>query len=334
MGDIVLEVVDLKTYYYTSEGVVKAVDGVSFTVERGKCVAIVGESGSGKSTIAASILGLVTPPGKVVGGKIMLEGENLLNKTAEEMRRLRGAEIAIVFQDPMSSLNPLFTAGFQVAEVLIEHRAMTLREAAGRVVELFQHVQIPDPHRVYSSYPHELSGGMRQRVMIAMSLACRPKLLIADEPTSALDVTIQAQILDLLRDIKEKLGTAILFITHDLGLVPQIADEVVVMYAGKIVEKGPVKEVFTKPHHPYTEALLGCYPRIRKGSLATIRGGVPSLINPPTGCRFHPRCDRAFARCPAEEPEFIEVTANHWTACHLYTNAEEKRNGAGSANSS
>lgn len=334
MGNIVLEVVNLKTYYYTPDGVVKAVDGVNFTVERGKCVAIVGESGSGKSTIAASILRLVNPPGKIVEGKIMLEGENLLDKTLEEMRRLRGAEIAIVFQDPMSSLNPLFTSGFQVAEVLIEHEAMKLGEVSEKVVDLFRQVQIPDPQRVYSSYPHELSGGMKQRVMIAMSLACRPKLLIADEPTSALDVTIQAQILDLLKDIKEKLGTAILFITHDLGLVPQIADEVAVMYAGKIVERGPVKQVFSKPRHPYTKALLGCYPRIRKGSLVSIRGSVPSLINPPTGCRFHPRCDRVFARCKEEEPKLTEVDLGHWVACHLYTEPEEKRHGDGSANSS
>ncbi|MEM0441176.1 MAG: ABC transporter ATP-binding protein [Candidatus Caldarchaeum sp.] len=324
MTDPVLRVEDLKAYYFTPNGVVKAVDGVSFSVERGKCLAIVGESGCGKSTLVASILGLLTPPGRIVDGKIIFEGGDLLTKSQEEIRQIRGRKIGIVFQDPMTFLNPLMTAGFQVAETFLEHLNNPVDEAMGKAVSLLTNVQVPDPNRVSRSYPHELSGGMRQRVLIAISLSCNPTLLIADEPTSALDVTVQSQILDLITSFKEKYKMAIIFITHELAIVPRIADDVAVMYAGKIVEIGPVREVMQNPLHPYTQALRNSYARARKQILTSIKGSVPNLANPPPGCRFHPRCLYIFDPCTTTEPKPTTRIPNRTVYCHLYSTEDVK----------
>ncbi|MEM2237632.1 MAG: ABC transporter ATP-binding protein [Candidatus Caldarchaeum sp.] len=324
MSETILQVEDLKAYYFTPNGVVKAVDGVSFSVERGRCLAIVGESGCGKSTLVSSILGLLTPPGRIVDGKIIFEGQDLLTKSQVEIRRIRGRKIGMVFQDPMTFLNPLMTSGFQVAETLIEHLNMPLAEAMGKSVGLLTDVQVPDPNRVSRSYPHELSGGMRQRVLIAISLSCNPTLLIADEPTSALDVTIQSQILDLITSFKEKYKMAIIFITHELAIVPRIADEVAVMYAGKIVETGPVAEVMQNPLHPYTQALRNSYARARKQILPSIKGSVPNLANPPPGCRFHPRCPYVFKPCTTLEPGPSTPHPNRTVYCHLYGSEDVK----------
>ncbi len=317
-----LEVDGLKTYFYTRDGIVRAVDGVSFAVYPGETLAVVGESGCGKSVTSLSILRLIaSPPGKIVEGRLMFQGRDLLGLTEDEMRDVRGNEISMIFQEPMTSLNPVLTIGRQIAEALVLHRGMTRKEALARAVEMLTLVNIPDGARRIEQYPHQLSGGMRQRVMIAMALACNPRLLIADEPTTALDVTIQAQILDLMRGLKEKTGAAIVLITHDLGVVAEMAQRVVVMYAGRKVEEAPVDELFATPRHPYTEGLLKSIPRLEdaqatdRARLAEIPGMVPSLKEDIAGCLFAPRCSYATERCRREYPPLELHAPGHFAAC-------------------
>jgi peptide/nickel transport system ATP-binding protein len=312
-----LEVRDLQTRFKGDGREFRAVDGVSFSIEPGRTLGLVGESGCGKSVTALSIMGLVPqPPGRIAGGEILFEGTDLLKLGAGEMRALRGDRLAMIFQEPMSSLNPAFTIGEQIAEVLLRHRDVSKDEARKRAVEALRQVRIPSPELRYDDYPHRLSGGMRQRAMIAMALACRPKLLICDEPTTALDVTIQAQILDLMRTLREETGTAIILITHDLGVVAELADEVAVMYAGRIVERAPAARLFDEPQHPYTVGLLGSIPRLHldQARLAVIKGQVPDAAALPAGCRFRPRCPFAVERC-GEDPALSAVAANHEAAC-------------------
>ena len=294
MSEKLLEVKNLKTYFYTDEGVVKSVDDVSFDVEKGKTLGIVGESGCGKSITSLSIMQLVeTPPGKIVGGEIIYQGENLLEKNKDQMRKIRGGEIAMIFQEPMTSLNPVFTVGKQIMEALRLHTDLDKEKAKERAIEMLKLVKIPLPEKRFNEYPHQLSGGMRQRVMIAMALSCNPKLLICDEPTTALDVTIQAQILDLINELKEKLGTSVMMITHDLGVIAEVADDVMVMYAGKVVEYGSADDIFESPKHPYTSGLMNCIPKLTDEDhtrLDVIKGMVPSFDQMPKGCAFCPRC--------------------------------------------
>jgi peptide/nickel transport system ATP-binding protein len=318
-----LAIEDLQTHFFTHDGVVRAVDGVSYAVEAGETLAVVGESGCGKSVTALSILRLVpSPPGRIVGGAIRFEGVNLLQIGEGEMRRIRGNEISMIFQEPMTSLNPVLTVSRQITETLILHQGLTARAAAARAIEMLRLVRIPEPERRARQYPHELSGGMRQRVMIAMALACHPKLLIADEPTTALDVTIQAQILDLMRELKSEIGAAIILITHDLGVVAEMAQRVVVMYAGRKVEEAPVGDLFRRPQHPYTLGLLASVPRLgatlgraEPPRLAEIPGTVPSLRDPIVGCAFASRCAYATERCSREAPPLEAKTAAHLAAC-------------------
>jgi oligopeptide/dipeptide ABC transporter ATP-binding protein len=317
MAEIALDVQDLRTYFDTDEGLVKAVDGVSLRLERGKILGLVGESGSGKTATALSIMRLIPqPPGRIAGGHIYFLGEDLLAKTEAEMRQIRGARISMVFQDPMTSLDPVFTIGQQLTEALTYHQRLRRKEAVERSIDMLRLVGIPSPEARLRHYPHEFSGGMQQRVMIAMALLCRPALLLADEPTTALDVTVEVQILELLRDIRERLGTSILLITHDLRVVVNVCDEVAVMYAGNIVEMGPVKEVFADPQHPYTVGLLASIPRPGlRGRLQPIPGRPPNLIDLPPGCRFVPRCPEAVAACREALPPWIEVAAGHGVRC-------------------
>jgi len=320
--DVLLDLRDLKTYFFTSDGVSKAVDGVSYQLQRGETLGVVGESGCGKSVTALSILRLVPdPPGRTVGGEIMFEGTNLLKLPRAEMRRIRGNEISMIFQEPMTSLNPVFTIGNQISEAIILHQGLSKRDALTKSIEMLQKVGIPAPERRVHEYPHQLSGGMRQRAMIAMALSCNPKILLADEPTTALDVTIQAQILDLMFGLKEQLGMAIILITHNLGVVAEVARRVVVMYCGKVVEEGPVLEIFKQPQHPYTQGLLQSLPRLeekatgQKQRLMEIPGIVPSPYNLPSGCKFHPRCPKAQAICQEQEPPLEKVPGGHYSAC-------------------
>jgi len=318
-----LEVDELKTYFFTRDGIVRAVDGLSFSVGRGEVLAIVGESGCGKSVTSLSILRLIaSPPGRTVAGRVVFEGRDLLQLSEPEMRKIRGDAISMVFQEPMTSLNPVLTIGHQIAEVLVLHRGASREGAMQRAVEMLRMVRIPEPERRVAQYPHELSGGMRQRVMIAMALACEPRLLIADEPTTALDVTIQAQILDLLRELKERTGAAIVLITHDLGVVAEMAQRVVVMYAGRKVEEAPVAELFERPRHPYTRGLLDSIPKLGAASggggatrLSEILGTVPSLAEPIVGCAFAPRCGYATTRCRSDYPPLEEKVPGHHAAC-------------------
>jgi peptide/nickel transport system ATP-binding protein len=318
-----LAIEDLQTHFFTRDGVVRAVDGVSYAVEAGETLAVVGESGCGKSVTALSILRLVpSPPGRIVGGAIRFEGVDLLQIGEGEMRRIRGNEISMIFQEPMTSLNPVLTVSRQITETLILHQGLRARATAARAIEMLRLVRIPEPERRARQYPHELSGGMRQRVMIAMALACHPKLLIADEPTTALDVTIQAQILDLMRELKSEIGAAIILITHDLGVVAEMAQRVVVMYAGRKVEEAPVGDLFRRPQHPYTLGLLASVPRLgatlgraEPPRLAEIPGTVPSLRDPIVGCAFSPRCAYATERCSREAPPLEAKTAAHLAAC-------------------
>ncbi|HJU15218.1 MAG TPA: ABC transporter ATP-binding protein [Stellaceae bacterium] len=318
-----LEVADLKTWFFTRDGIVRAVDGVSFDVLPGEVLAIVGESGCGKSVTALSILRLIAqPPGRIVSGAIRFGGRNLLDLSESAMRAVRGNDISMIFQEPMTSLNPVLTVGRQIAESLILHQRLDRRAAMERAVAMLRLVQIPEAPRRAGEYPHQLSGGMRQRVMIAMALACNPKLLIADEPTTALDVTIQAQILDLMRELKAKIDAAIILITHDLGVVAEMAERVVVMYAGKKVEEAPVEELFRRPLHPYTQGLLASVPRLGASvglaeppRLAEIPGTVPSLRAAIPGCPFAPRCGYASEVCRREMPEFDEKAPGHFAAC-------------------
>ena len=318
----VLEVEGLKTHFFTRDGVVRAVDGLSFSVGPGETLAIVGESGCGKSVTSLSILRLIaSPPGRVVEGTIRFEGRDLLALSEPDMRRVRGNEISMIFQEPMTSLNPVLTIGRQIAEALILHRGLARSAARARAIEMLALVNIPEPARRVTEYPHQMSGGMRQRVMIAMALACNPKLLIADEPTTALDVTIQAQILDLMRGLKEKTGAAIMLITHDLGVVAEMAQRVVVMYAGRKVEEAPVAALFAAPRHPYTRGLLNSIPRLgasatgKRKRLEEIRGVVPSMREPIAGCVFAPRCAYTTERCRNEYPPLELKAPGHVVAC-------------------
>jgi peptide/nickel transport system ATP-binding protein len=323
-----LEVDGLKTWFYTRDGVVRAVDGVSFSVAAGETLAIVGESGCGKSVTSLSLLRLIaSPPGRILAGRIVFEGRDLLKLNDEAMRALRGNKISMIFQEPMTSLNPVLTIGRQVAEVFSLHQGLSAEQAMTRAVEMLQLVNIPEAARRVKQYPHELSGGMRQRVMIAMALACNPQLLIADEPTTALDVTIQAQILDLMRSLKLRTGAAIVLITHDLGVVAEMAQRVVVMYAGRKVEEAPVEALFDQPRHPYTRGLMRSVPHLSSEAdaitgegglrrrLEEIPGTVPSLKEPIAGCLFAPRCGFATDHCRSESPPLEKVGDGHWVAC-------------------
>ncbi|MGH7406933.1 MAG: ABC transporter ATP-binding protein [Candidatus Methylomirabilales bacterium] len=316
-----LRVENLQTYFFTDAGVLRAVDGVSLRIAPGETLGVVGESGCGKTVTALSILRLVPdPPGRIVGGRVIFEGTELLGLDAERMRKMRGSAISMIFQEPMTSLNPVFTVGDQIAEGVRLHQKLSRRAAWDRAVEMLRLVQIPDPDRRVREYPHQLSGGMRQRVMIAMALACGPRLLIADEPTTALDVTIQAQILELLVRLKEELGMAVMLITHDLGVIADTAQRVVVMYAGRVVEEAPVRDLFANPRHPYTQGLLASIPTREKGAgarkrLQAIPGVVPSLLDLPPGCRFSDRCPLAVPECRGAEPELRQVTPQHRARC-------------------
>jgi peptide/nickel transport system ATP-binding protein len=313
-----LEVNGLRTHFASERGEVRAVDGVDLRLEKGRTLGIVGESGCGKSVTALSIMGLVPqPPGRIAGGEVLFEGEDLLKLPPARLRDLRGDKLAMIFQEPMTSLNPAFQVGDQIAEVLLRHRKISNGEAQKQAVDMLRRVRIPSPERRALEYPHQLSGGMRQRVMIAMALACNPQLLIADEPTTALDVTIQAQILELMRTLRAELGTAIILITHDLGVIAELADEVIVMYAGQVVERCDVLRLFAQPQHPYTIGLLGSIPRLHleQERLSAIEGVVPDAAAFPQGCRFHPRCPFAVEQCRREIPALREITPNHYAAC-------------------
>ncbi len=320
MGEL-LNVKNLKTYFFTHEGIVKAVDDVSFSIKKGETLSIVGESGSGKSVTALSIMRLVpNPPGKIVGGKIIFDGTNLLDLQEKDMIKIRGKRISMIFQEPMTSLDPVFTVGHEIIEALILHQSMDKKSARKKAIELLKIVGIPDPEKRIDNYPHEMSGGMRQRVMIAMALSCNPDLLIADEPTTALDVTIQAQILRLMKGLTKKFNTALILITHDLGVVAETADNVIVMYAGNIMEYADVIELFENPLHPYTSGLSRAIPRldVEAEYLETIEGTVPNLAHLPSGCPFHPRCKYKKSICEKELPKLVKVKENHWVRCHLY----------------
>jgi peptide/nickel transport system ATP-binding protein/oligopeptide transport system ATP-binding protein len=315
-----LKVKDLKTYFFTHEGVVKAVDGVSFKIGKGETFGLVGESGCGKSITALSIMKLIPdPPGKIVGGEIHFEGENLLELDGGKMRKIRGKKISMIFQEPMTSLDPVFTIGHEIMEAIQLHQGLERAEAKKRAIEALRTVGMPDPEKRINSYPHELSGGMRQRAMIAMALSCNPDLLIADEPTTALDVTIQAQILELINELKEKFAMSVMLITHDLGVIAGMCDSVAVMYAGHIVEYASVGTLFRNPLHPYTKGLYRAIPRLNVETerLEIIKGLVPNLLDVPSGCPFHPRCDFCSERCTNEMPELIEVEDHHLVRCHL-----------------
>ena len=318
-----LEVRDLHVRFETSRGTVRAVEGISYTVNRGEIVAIVGESGCGKSVSSLAIMRLLAKTGRVTQGTITFDGRDLLALSAEQMREIRGRDISMIFQEPMTSLNPVYTVGEQIAEVIRLHEGLGRRAAMDRTVEMLKLVHISHPERRVHDYPHQFSGGMRQRVMIAMALSCNPKLLIADEPTTALDVTIQAQILELLAELKGRFGMAVMLITHAMGVIAETAQRVVVMYAGKVVEEAPVAQLFASPLHPYTQGLIRSIPRvdtaaIAKKRLEAISGVVPSLLDPPPGCRFAPRCRHARAICTAETPPLREVRRGHKVACVLY----------------
>ncbi len=329
--EALLEVRNLKTYFYTEDGVVKAVDGVDFSVGRGEVLGLVGESGCGKSVTSLSVMRLIGIPGKVVEGEIFFEGRNLLALSEAEMVHMRGNRMSMIFQQPQSSLNPVFKVAEQVAEVLQIHQSMGKEESWNRAVELLRLVGIPDPESKSHAYPHEMSGGQAQRVMIAMALALNPQLLIADEPTTALDVTIQAQILDLMRDLRTRMDTSVILITHDLGVIAEMADRVAVMYAGRIVEQADVKVLFSKPLHPYTQGLMASIPVLGqvKEALDVIPGSVPNLINLPPGCRFAPRCrarmEHQLGICTDVEPDLLPVNPTHTVRCWLYQDYENHR---------
>ena len=318
-----LEIKGLKTHFSTDDGILQAVDGVDITINKGETLCVVGESGCGKTVTAMSILKLIAmPPGRIAAGQIIFEGRDLVPLTSNELDDIRAKEIGFIFQEPMTSLNPVLTIGEQIAESLRRHEAVTRKQALERTIEMLKLVQFPNAEGRVHNYPHQFSGGMRQRVMIAMALACKPKLIIADEPTTALDVTIQAQILDLLQDMKERFGMAVMLITHAMGVVAETAQRVVVMYAGKVVEEAPVDDLFDHPGHPYTQGLIRSIPRIdldseHKTRLEAIGGSVPILINPPVGCRFAPRCKFAMNVCTEKEPLLREIAPGHRMACHL-----------------
>ena len=313
-----LEVKSLRTSFFTEDGEVRAVDGVSFSVEPGKLMGLVGESGSGKTVSVLSIMRLLPESARIVGGQILFEGRDLTRLSEPEMRQVRGARIAMIFQEPMTSLNPVFTIGSQIAEAIRLHQKVSRSEARERTIEALRMVGIADPERRVDDYPHQLSGGMRQRVMIAMALSCNPRVLIADEPTTALDVTIQAQILDLIRELQSRLGLAVILVTHDLGIVAEYADDVTILYAARVMEQAPSAELFRHPMNPYTKGLLESIPGVdgaRRRRLQAIPGTIPSALRPPPGCRLHPRCPIAIARCAEVEPPLEEKAPNHYVAC-------------------
>jgi len=322
MSDILISVRGLKTNFYTYVGVVKALDGIDLDIYRNETLGLVGETGCGKSVTALSIIRLIQwPPGRIDEGQVLFNGKDLLKLSNDEMRGIRGNKISMIFQEPMNSFNPVFTIGEQISEVIMLHQKLGGKAAYEKSVEMLAFTGIPAPERVAKSYPHELSGGMLQRAMISMALACKPALLIADEPTTALDVTIEAQILELMKELKAKTGSSILMITHDLGIIAEVCDRVGVMYAGAIVELSTVKAIFDHPMHPYTVGLINSIPKMnqKKGvRLETIPGSVPNLIHPPPGCRFNPRCSKAMDVCRREKPQMAEAEKGHFVACHLY----------------
>lgn len=339
-----LEVKNLQTFFYTDDGIAKAVDDVSYHLEKGETLGLVGESGCGKSVSALSIMRLIpNPPGKIVGGQILFKGKDLVQMSEKEMEEIRGNDVAMIFQEPMTSLNPVFTCGAQIDEAVILHQNVSKEEAKKRSIEMLRLVGIPAPEQRYSDYPHQLSGGLRQRVMIAMALSCNPEILIADEPTTALDVTVQAQILELIAKLQKELGMAMVMITHDLGVIAEVCDRVAVMYASKVVEYSVVDEIFSNPKHPYTLGLLSSIPKLNKGSerLATIEGNVPAATNYPKGCHFCTRCKYVDSKeysenskCWNEEPPLVQVdgtTNMHTVACHFWKEIEKKRAGAATA---
>ena len=314
----ILRIKNLKTYFYTWAGIVRAVDGVDIDVNEGETLGLVGESGSGKSVTALSIINIVPSPGKIVEGKIIYKGENLLEKTENYLQKIRGKEISYIFQDPATSLNPVFNVADQLMEVIRRHQNVTKTEALEKAIELFRLVEIPDPEIKIWNYPHQLSGGMKQRMAVARALSCQPNLLLADEPTTNLDVTIQAQILQLMKSLKQKLGMSMVLITHDMGVVADVADRITVLYAGRVCETADTKTIFYKPKHPYTIALLTAVPSLalRRDKLAVIPGTIPNLIEPPSGCRFHPRCGYAKSICTEKIPPLVEIEPEHFVACH------------------
>ncbi|MGN7397776.1 ABC transporter ATP-binding protein [Peribacillus frigoritolerans] len=319
-----LEVRDLKTYFMTDRGTTRSVDGVSFNIKHGEVLGIVGESGSGKSVTSYSVMGVVDAPGKIVGGEILFEGKDLTKISKKELRHLQGNSISMIFQEPITSLNPLLKIGYQISENIILHQSMNKRMAKQKSIEMLKKVGIPRAEELYYAYPHELSGGMRQRVMIAIALSCNPKLLIADEPTTALDVTIQAQILTLMKNLRFDLNTSVMIISHDLGVIAELADRVLVMYAGQVVEEGNVFELFKAPKHPYTLGLINSTPKINdtKYQLDSIPGTVPSPSEMPTGCRFHPRCKFAMKKCVSQEPFLYELPSGSKIRCWLHEDKE------------
>jgi len=313
-----LKVRSLSTHFFTEEGVVRAVENVSFEIHPGEILSLVGESGCGKSVTGLSLLRLIpSPPGQIVSGEILFDGRNLLQLEEKEMERVRGNEISMIFQEPMTSLNPVFTIGDQIMEAILLHQGLDKTEARKRTIEMLDRVKIPSPEMRIDAYPHQLSGGMRQRAMIAMALSCQPKLLIADEPTTALDVTIQAQILQLLKEIQKGMGMAVMLITHDLGVVSEIADRVAVMYAGRIVEVSPIEAIFGQMRHPYTKGLQASIPQLqeRRRRLNAIPGQVPNPMDLPVGCKFHPRCYLMIKECKKEEPPLLQVNGDHYSRC-------------------
>jgi peptide/nickel transport system ATP-binding protein len=319
MTETLLKIEGLKTYFFTEAGIVKAVDDVSFDVKKGESLGLVGESGSGKTVTALSVLQIVPKPGRIVEGKIEFKGQNLVGKNEKEMQPIRGSEIAVIFQDPSSSLNPLLKVETQLRDVLIAHQKMSKEEARRRILELLRLVGIPDPEIRMREFPHQFSGGMKQRVAIARALALQPTLLFADEPTTALDVTIQAQVLDLLEDLKQKLGMSLVMITHDMGIIAKMTTRVVVLYAGNVCEIAKTEHLYEHPKHPYTALLLAAVPRLdRKKTLSIIPGNIPNLIEPPSGCRFHPRCKYSDTKCEEAPPPLEEVEPDHFVACYRW----------------
>jgi len=321
-----LDIRNLKTYFYTYKGVVKALEGVNLRIGANELLGLVGETGCGKTVTGLSILRLIDSPGKIIGGEIVFGGEDLLKLSENEMsERIRGKKISMIFQEPRSSLNPTYTVGSQISEAIRLHQRVDKREAFERSISILRQTGMPDPERIVKEYPHELSGGMAQRAMIAMALSCDPELLIADEPTSSLDVTIEAQILELIKDLISKFRASVLLITHDLGIVAETCDKVAVMYAGNVIEYGDVRDIFKRHKHPYTEGLLKSVPKLKvSGELYTIEGTVPNLITPPTGCRFHPRCPEAMKKCSELKPPDFEVESGHSVSCFLYLDQEKR----------
>ncbi len=328
MNSTILDIKNLKTHFFTQRGVVKAVDGISFGIRKGECLCLVGESGCGKTATALSVLRLIDmPPGRIVAGEILYHGEDLLHCSQQRLRQIRGNSIAMIFQDPQSSLNPVFTVGDQITEQIRLHLSLKHKQAIEKAVSLMEQAGIPQAGERMKDYPNQFSGGMQQRVMIAAALSCDPEILIADEPTTALDATIKAQILDIFQDLKRKQNMSILFITHDLGAVAEIADRIIVMYGGRLAEAGTVFDIFDQPKHPYTLGLIDCLPSIsaRRERLIPIPGMIPSLINPPQGCIFHPRCGRRLSICSREEPREVILSKGHSVACHLYSSADANK---------